>query len=44
VGPCPEVTIPTMPGPNLSLFQADFELRNPLAFVNIKNKTKKKKT
>jgi hypothetical protein len=38
VGSCPEIIIFTMPGPKLTLSQADFEFRNLLAFVSTNNK------
>ena len=38
VGSLSEVAIPPTPGPNLTLFQPDLELRNLSAFVNANNK------
>ena len=34
MGPCPEITISTTPGPKFALSQADLELRNLPAFLS----------
>jgi hypothetical protein len=43
VGSYPEINISNMPDPNLSLSQADVELRNLSSFGSINNSNKKKK-
>ena len=35
---CPEVTLPTTPGPKLALAQANLKIRNLPAFVSTDNK------